>query len=59
MKAEYRNVLAELGYPPDEIKERLGAAWQEMFQGPERIYHEVGGDMAYIEDTGNHDARTE
>ena len=25
----------------------------------ERFYHEVGADMAYIEDTGNHDVRTE
>mgnify|MGYP002226044700 CR=1 FL=1 len=25
----------------------------------ERIYHPVEDDMAYIEDTGNHDARTE
>ena len=32
-----------------------------MFYGPEdeRIYHPVGEDMGYIEDTGNHDARTE
>lgn len=25
----------------------------------ERIYHPVGDDMGYLEDTGNHDARTE
>ena len=32
-----------------------------MFYGPEdeRVYHPVGEDMGYIEDTGNHDARTE
>ena len=40
---------------------RLEKIWQTMFYGPEdeRIYHPVGEDMGYIEDTGNHDARTE
>ena len=40
---------------------RLEEIWQTMFYGPEdeRIYHPVGEDMGYIEDTGNHDARTE
>ena len=59
MKANYRNILAEIGCTPDQIKERIEAAWQEMFCGTDRIYHEVHEDMAYIEDTGNHDARTE
>lgn len=40
---------------------KLEEIWQTMFYGPEdeRIYHPVGEDMGYIEDTGNHDARTE
>lgn len=40
---------------------RLEEIWQTMFYGSEdeRIYHPVGEDMGYIEDTGNHDARTE
>ena len=42
-------------------RKRLEEIWQTMFYGPEdeRIYHPVGEDMGYIEDTGNHDARTE
>lgn len=45
----------------DASGKRLEEIWQTMFYGPEdeRIYHPVGEDMGYIEDTGNHDARTE
>lgn len=58
---EYRNVLAEFGYEKAEIHERLEAAWRELFEGGEdiRIYHESGGDMGYMLDTGNLDVRTE
>lgn len=53
------------GKKPEEAAgasgKRLEEIWQTMFYGPEdeRIYHPVGEDMGYIEDTGNHDARTE
>ena len=58
---EYRNVLMECGYAKEAIEARLGAVFQEMFYGSpaQRIYHPVGSDMGYIEDTGNRDARTE
>lgn len=58
---KYRNVFAEYGYPGDEIEGRLESIFQTMFYGPEeeRIYHPVGEDMGYMEDTGNLDARTE
>ncbi|GIO35318.1 hypothetical protein J41TS12_01790 [Paenibacillus antibioticophila] len=58
---EYRNVLTEFGYEKAEIRERLEAAWRELFEGGEdaRIYHESGGDMGYMLDTGNLDVRTE
>lgn len=57
----YRNVFAEYGYAQDEIDKKVEDAFQTMFYGSEeeRIYHKVGTDMGYIEDTGNHDARTE
>lgn len=57
----YRNVFAEYGYAQDEIDKKVEDAFQTMFYGSEeeRIYHEAGTDMGYIEDTGNHDARTE
>ncbi|WP_334076837.1 glycosyl hydrolase family 8 [Paenibacillus sanfengchensis] len=57
----YRNLLADYGYEEEEITRRVEAAWREMFEGDEqtRIYHESGSDMGYMQDTGNHDARTE
>lgn len=58
---QYRNVFLELGYSQEEIDARVEEAFQTMFYGSEeeRIYHEVGDDMAYIVDTGNIDVRTE
>lgn len=57
----YRNVFEELGYAKEAIDAKLEAAFQTMFYGveEERIYHPVGEDMGYMEDTGNHDVRTE
>ena len=57
----YRNVLKECGYEETAITERLEQTFETIFYGTEaqRFYHEAGGDMAYLEDTGNHDVRTE
>ncbi|QNO17280.1 glycosyl hydrolase family 8 [Caproicibacterium amylolyticum] len=57
----YRNVFSEYGYSEKEIRQRLEKIFQTMFYGTEeeRIYHPVGSNMGYMEDTGNHDARTE
>lgn len=57
----YRNLFAECGIPQEEITKKLEDTFQTMFYGTEeeRIYHPVGDDMGYMEDTGNHDARTE
>ena len=57
----YRNVFAEAGYDKETIEKRKNEIFHTLFYGAEseRIYHPVGDDMAYIEDTGNHDARTE
>ena len=61
LKKEYRNVFAEIGIPKEEIEKRLEEIKQTYFYGAEdeRLYFEVGDDMAYIMDTGNVDARTE
>jgi oligosaccharide reducing-end xylanase len=58
---EYRNLFKELGYREDDINKKVQEAYQTIFYGPEdeRFYHEVGDDMAYFEDTGNFDARSE
>lgn len=57
----YRNLFLEAGKSQEEIDKRLNEIWETFFYGPEeeRIYHPVGEDMGYLEDTGNHDARTE
>ena len=57
----YRNLFLEYGYDSKEIQRRLENCFQTMFYGSdeERIYHVTGDDMGYVEDTGNHDVRTE
>lgn len=59
----YRNLFQEyLGKTDAEIQTKLEAAWQQLFYGDDttqRVYYPVGEDMAYIEDIGNGDVRTE
>ena len=59
----HRNLFQEyLGKSSAEVQARLEAAWQQLFYGADdnqRIYYPVGADMAYIEDIGNSDVRTE
>ena len=58
---KYRNVFQEYGYKQEEIENRKNEIFQTIFYGTEeeRLYHPVEPDMGYIEDTGNHDVRTE
>jgi oligosaccharide reducing-end xylanase len=58
----YRNLFRERGKSDAEIQKKLDAAWQQLFYGnddTQRVYYPVGADMAYIEDIGNGDVRTE
>ena len=56
----YRNLFAEIGKSEEEIEERLKNVVHTFFYDPDdKVYYSVGDDMAYIEDTGNVDARTE
>lgn len=57
----YRNVFEECGYSKEAVEQRVEETFQKIFHGSEaeRFYHEAGDDMAYMEDTGNHDVRTE
>lgn len=60
MKRKYRNVFAELGKSEEEIEKRLAEIEETFFEKEEeKVFFPVGEDMAYIEDTGNLDARTE
>ncbi len=56
---QYRNVFAEIGKSGEEVQARLKEVVHSFFYGEDRVYFEAGEDMAYMEDTGNHDARTE
>lgn len=55
----YRNVFREAGYAPAAIEAKLAKAYHDLFEGPNRIYFEVGDSMGYVSDLKNHDARTE
>lgn len=60
LEKEYRNVFAEIGKSSEEIEARLKEIVHTFFYDEEdKVYFPVGDDMAYIEDTGNLDARTE
>lgn len=56
---KYRNVFAEMGYSKKDIDAKLNAIYEEVFHGPNKVYFEVGDDMAYMSDVKNFDARTE
>lgn len=58
---KYRNAFAEAGYDEEVIESRKNEIFRTLFYGSdqERLYHPVGEDMGYIEDTGNGDVRTE
>lgn len=60
-KENYSNLFEIIGKSQEEVDARIESIWQTFFYGSEdeRIYHPVGDDMGYLEDTGNHDARTE
>lgn len=55
----YRNLFKEAGYKDAAIEQKIGKAYHDIFEGPSRVYFEVGDSMAYVSDLKNHDARTE
>jgi oligosaccharide reducing-end xylanase len=62
----YRNLFAEEGKSPEEIRAKIDGAFQQLFHGDgqwERVYFETGananGPLAYVTDWANNDARTE
>ena len=56
---KYRNLFLEAGYSQEAIDAKLAQAYHDLFEGPNRVYFEVGDDMAYVSDVKNRDARTE
>ncbi|AXT57191.1 T9SS C-terminal target domain-containing protein [Aquimarina sp. AD1] len=59
----YRNMFVESGKTETEVQQKMNAIWEHYFvngdSNNERLYYEVGNDMAYILDTGNNDIRSE
>jgi len=56
---KYNNKLKEVGYAQKDIDAKLAKTYYDLFEGPNKIYFEVGDSLAYISDIKNHDARTE
>ncbi len=56
---KYRNVFLEFGYTKNDIDSKLAKAYYDLFEGPNKVYFEVGDSMAYVSDIKNKDARTE
>lgn len=56
---KYRNLFAAMGYPQQEIDKKVNEIFCNLFEGPNKVYFEVGDSMAYISDIKNHDVRTE
>ncbi|NLT52251.1 MAG: glycoside hydrolase [Ignavibacteria bacterium] len=56
---KYRNVFLEAGYSQKDIDAKLAKAYYDVFEGPNRVYFEVGDTMGYVSDIKNKDVRTE
>lgn len=60
MERMYPNQFARIGVSDEEVLAKVNAAFQTIFFDPEeKFYHDIDADSACMEDTGNHDARTE
>lgn len=58
-KGSYRNLFLEAGYSEAAISKKIEKTYSDLFEGPNRIYFEVGDSMGYVSDLKNHDVRTE
>ena len=55
----YPNLFKQAGYSVADIDAKVNQAYYDLFEGPHKVYFEVGDSMAYVSDIKNHDARTE
>jgi len=56
---KYRNIFLEYGYKKSDIDKKVAKAYYDLFEGPNKVYFEVGDSMGYVADIKNKDARTE
>ncbi len=60
MERSYPNYFARIGVSDEQARQRVQEAFDTIFFHPEeKFFHEVDPNFACMEDTGNHDARTE
>lgn len=55
----YPNLFLQAGYSQADIDQKVTKAYYDVFEGPKRVYFEVGDSMGYVSDVKNDDARTE
>jgi oligosaccharide reducing-end xylanase len=55
----YPNTFKLAGYSEADINAKVDKAYYNLFEGPNKVYFEVGDSMAYVSDIKNHDVRTE
>jgi len=62
----YRNLFAEAGHSPSEVRQKLDAAFAQLFHGDsatQTVFYWTGsnanGRLAYLSDINNHDVRSE
>jgi oligosaccharide reducing-end xylanase len=55
----YTNLFREAGYSQADIDKKVAQAYHDVFEGPNKVYFEVGDSLAYVSDVKNEDARTE
>ncbi len=55
----YTNFFKLAGYKQADIDRKLAKAYEDVFEGPNKVYFVVDDTTAYISDVKNHDARTE
>ena len=56
---KYKNMFLKAGYKKKAIDKKLSKAYYDIFEGPNRVYFEVGDSMGYVSDIKNKDIRTE
>ncbi|HLP76189.1 MAG TPA: glycosyl hydrolase family 8 [Candidatus Paceibacterota bacterium] len=63
---KYRNLFAEIGKSPQEIRTKIDSTFQQLFHGDpatQAVYYEAGtnanGLLAYVTDIKHHDVRSE
>lgn len=60
LQSAYPNWFSRIGVSDEEVRARVQAAFTTIFTDPVNgFYHDVDPDAGCLEDTGNHDARTE